>query len=65
MIKIYGKEDEFGKFKISISNGQIFTPNKTYNSSGEYLWFHTVDVESRDRVKYINFQNGIHLNTFK
>lgn len=49
-------------FKITFSSPhQIYKPNLQtgYNSTREYLWFSQLDVESRDRVKYLNLKYSI------
>jgi hypothetical protein len=49
-------------FKITFSSPhQIYKPilQTGYNSTKEYLWFSQLDVESRDRVKYLNLKYSI------
>lgn len=54
-----------GAHLLSFSYAQINSPDQAYNSSDEYLWFNGVNVEERDRVKYISLIHGIYIQIFQ
>jgi len=55
------QEKENTKFEILFSSSPVYMPSSTgaYNSCREYLWFNNIDVETRDRVKFINLKDGV------
>ena len=55
--KLQDKENT--KFEILFSSSTIYMPPAIHDSSREYLWFRNIDVETRDRVKFINLEDGV------
>ena len=55
---MYSKDENTSKPKISFSYSKAYLPTQDYNSSGEFLWFKSVDVEQRTRVKYLSLTHG-------
>ncbi|CAF0843279.1 unnamed protein product [Brachionus calyciflorus] len=62
------KFDINGKFEdnsyiIEFSDSKVFHPIVNYDAKKEFLWFKNINVESRDRVKYISLRETVPISS--